>query len=161
MELLYSSGIRINELLSFTIYDADIKESVLFIRKGKGCRERVVPVGKRAARYLNTYIQEVRPIYTGKNPTERALFVNRFGHALSGGSIRAFLRNYQISARIEKPISPHTFRRTCATHLLQEGVDIRYIQKLLGHKWLSTTQMYTKVMPIEVKQTHERTHPRL
>ena len=76
-------------------------------------------------------------------------------------SVRSFIREYRLQAKIKKSVSPHTFRRTCATHLLQQGADIRYIQKLLGHKRLSTTQAYTKVMPVEVKNIHDRTHPDL
>jgi integrase/recombinase XerD len=75
------------------------------------------------------------------------------------GCIRQALRKYRKQARISKPVSPHVFRRSCATHLLQQGADIRYIQQLLGHKSLATTQAYTKVLPIEIKQTHETTHP--
>jgi site-specific recombinase XerD len=73
--------------------------------------------------------------------------------------IRQALRTYRIKAGITKPVSPHTFRRTCATHLIQQGADIRYVQKLLGHRSLRTTQIYTKVMPVEVKQSHDKHHP--
>lgn len=157
LEVFYSSGIRLGELLSLETYDADLKERVLFVRMGKGRKDRIVPMGKKAAKRLVSYIYGVRSEFdtTGQN----ALFLNRSGHPLSGGSVHALMRKYRITAGIEKPVSPHTLRRTCATHLLQQGVDIRYIQKLLGHKRLATTQAYTKVRPMEVKQTHERTHP--
>lgn len=157
LEVFYSSGIRLAELLGLETYDADLKERMLFIRLGKGRKDRIVPMGKNAAKRLESYLQGVRSEFgtSGQN----VLFLNRSGRPLSGGSIHALLRKYRIAAGIEKPVSPHTLRRTCATHLLQQGVDIRYIQKLLGHKRLETTQVYTKVMPMEVKQTHERTHP--
>ena len=159
MEVLYSTGIRADELLSLEVYHADLKDKVLYIRKGKGRKQRVVPLGKGALTYLKEYLHRIRPYHVRKHPKERALFLNHSGNPLSGGAIRAFLRAYKNMAGIDKPVSPHTFRRTCATHLLQQGADIRYIQELLGHKRLSTTQMYTKVMPVEVKRTHNNTHP--
>lgn len=161
IQVLYATGIRKNELLSLKCDDADLKENALYVRKGKGGKERVVPTGKRAAKHLALYLGKVRPCYIRKRSDERALFVNRFGAALSGGSIQAFLTTYRLAAAIAKPVSPHTLRRSCATHLLQQGADIRYIQQLLGHEHLSTTQMYTKVAPMDVKATHDRTHPQL
>lgn len=159
MEVFYSTGIRVNELLSLEVYHADLKEKVLYIRKGKGRKQRVVPLGKGALTYLKEYLHKIRPHHVRKRPKERALFLNHSGYPLSGGAISAFLRSYRISSGINKPVSPHTFRRTCATHLLQQGADIRYIQELLGHKRLTTTQKYTKVMPADVKTTHNTTHP--
>ena len=157
LEVFYSSGIRLRELLKLETIDADLKERVLFVRLGKGLKDRIVPIGKNAAKRLESYLQDVRSEFdtNGRN----VLFLNRSGRPLSGGCVHALIRKYRLAAGIKKPVSPHTLRRTCATHLLQQGVDIRYIQKLLGHKRLETTQAYTKVMPMEVKQTHERTHP--
>lgn len=159
MEMLYSTAIRLDELLHLEIYHADFKDKVLYIRKGKGARQRVVPLGKSAAGFLKEYLEKIRPHYARKNPKERRLWLNHHGRVLTKESIRASLRTYRISAGIKKPVSPHGFRRSCATHLLQQGVDIRFIQQLLGHRRLSTTQAYTKVMPVNVKKTHERTHP--
>ncbi|MBU1349473.1 tyrosine-type recombinase/integrase [Patescibacteria group bacterium] len=159
MEVLYSTGVRLDELLNLEVYHVDLKDKVLYIRKGKGRKQRVTPLGKGALKYLKEYLHNIRPYHGRKHPKERALFLNHSGRALCAGSIRAFLRTYRPAAGIKKAVSPHTFRRTCATHLLQQGADIRYIQKLLGHKRLSTTQMYTKVMPIDLKATHNRTHP--
>ncbi len=159
MEVLYASGIRLDELLRLQVYDADLKDKVLYIRKGKGRRQRVVPLGKHAARYLKEYLENIRPRYANKNPKARALFLNVYGHPPAAGSVQTFIRNYGIEAGIKKPVSPHTLRRSCATHMLQQGADIRYIQRLLGHKHLSSTQAYTKVMPIEIKETHNKTHP--
>lgn len=159
MEVLYSTGIRLDELLSLEVYHVDLKDKVLYIRKGKGNKQRVVPLGKNAAQHLREYLEKIRPYYARKNPRERRLFLLNTGLPLNQGSIRAFLRTYRIMAGITKPVSPQTLRRTCATHLLQQGADIRYIQELLGHSHLSTTQIYTRVMPVEVKETHDRTHP--
>lgn len=161
MAVLYATGIRCQELLALKVYHADLREKVLYIRKTKARKQRVVPLGKQAAESLKQYLHHVRPYYARRNRQERALFLNHSGDALSGGNIRQFIRQYRLGAGIQKSVSPHTFRRTCATHLLQQGADIRYIQQLLGHVHLKTTQTYTKIMPKEVKKTHERTHPQL
>jgi len=162
MQLLYATGIRLGEMLSLKLYHVDFKDQVLYVRRGKGNTQRVVPLGKSAAQYLGKYMEKIRPGQAGKNTeSTQALFLNRFGRPLAGGSVHAMLRKYRRMARIKKPVSPHTFRRTCATHLLQQGADIRYIQELLGHKHLGTTQIYTRVLPVEVKQTHQETHPKL
>ena len=159
MEVMYSTGIRSNELLSLQVYDVDLRDKVLYIRKGKGKRQRVVPLGKRAVQYLREYLEKIRPRHARKNPKERALFLSNRGLSLTWNAMRANINQYQQKAGIKKRVGLHTFRRSCATHMLQQGADIRYIQKLLGHKYLSTTQAYTKVIPVDLKQTHNRTHP--
>ena len=159
LETLYSTGIRLDELISLEVYHADLKDAVLYIRKGKGRKQRVVPLGKTACKYLKEYLEKIRPQHAKKNPKERRLFLNHSGLAMTPESIRAMLNNYRHGAGIKKPVSPHTFRRSCATHLVQQGADIRYVQELLGHSRISTTQLYTKIMPKEVKQMHETYHP--
>ncbi|CAB1055358.1 Site-specific tyrosine recombinase XerD, partial [Olavius sp. associated proteobacterium Delta 1] len=159
IEVLYSTGIRLDELVNLEVYHVDFKDKVLYIRKGKGKKQRVVPLGKNARKYLKEYLEKIRPWYGRKNPKERKLFLNQSGLAMTASNLRVNLRKYRNCAGIKKPVSPHTFRRSCATHLLQNGADIRYIQQLLGHRHLKTTQTYTKVMPVEVKQTHNKTHP--
>ena len=159
MELLYSKGMRLDELIRLTVHDINIKDKVVVIRKAKGRKQRVVPVGKSALKYLQEYLDKIRPRHAKRNPTERTLFLMNNGQPLSPGTIRQAIRDYRIKAKIKKPVSPHTFRRTCATHLLQNGADIRYVQKLLGHSKLSTTQTYTKVIPIDVKKAHDKYHP--
>ena len=159
MEVLYATGIRLNELLTLTIHDPDLQEKTLFIRKGKGRKQRVVPLGKNGSHYLKEYLEKIRPRYAARKPGERTLFLSNSGEPLSPEPLRQAIRDYRIQAGIKKTVSPHTFRRTCATHLLQQGADIRYIQELLGHSRLSTTQLYTKVIPVQVKQSHDRYHP--
>ncbi len=161
MEVLYSTAIRLNELICLEVYHADLRDKVLYIRKGKGGKQRVVPLGKNAVRYLREYLDKVRSWYARKNLKGRRIFLLNTGQPMTPASIRSLLFKYRKQAGINQSASPHTMRRSCATHLLQNGADIRYIQKLLGHKRLSTTQLYTKVMPMEVKQTHEKTHPQL
>jgi integrase/recombinase XerD len=159
MEVLYATAIRLNELLTLEIYHADLKDQVLYIRKGKGKKQRVVPLGKSATARLREYLEKIRPYHARKQPRQRRLFLNHSGRSMTAESVRAALRKYRRQAAVTKPVSPHMFRKSCATHLMQQGADIRYIQKLLGHRSLKTTQSYTKVMPIEVKQTHNQTHP--
>ena len=161
MEVLYCTGIRLDELLNIKIHDVDLKEKVLFVRRGKGKKQRVTPLGKAACMYLKEYLNQIRPRYAKKNLNERTLFLNHSGLPITKGAVSSNLRKYRIEAGIKKPVSSHTFRRTCATHMLQQGADIRYVQKLLGHRHLSTTQIYTKVIPNEVKKTHDKTHPGL
>lgn len=161
LEVLYASAIRLDELLNLEVYNIDLKEQVLYIRKAKGRKQRVVPLGKKATAFLKEYLEKIRPYYARKNPKERRLFLLNTGLTMTQGSIRTMMRGYRVQAGINKPVSPHTLRRTCATHLLQQGADIRYIQELLGHARLDTTRIYTKVMPVEVKQTHEKTHPKI
>ena len=159
LEVLYATGMRIGELVNVEVYHVDLKDQVIYIRKGKGKKQRVVPLGKTACHWLWEYLEKIRPHYAKKNPKERRLFLTNSGRLLTGNNIRAFLRYYCKKAGINKTISPHTFRRTCATHLIQQGADIRYVQQLLGHTYLKTTQYYTKVLPVEVKATHNKTHP--
>lgn len=159
MEVLYSTAIRLDELLHLEVYHADFADKVLYVRKGKGNKQRVVPLGKHALRYLREYLEKVRPFYARKNPRERRIFLLNTGLAMTPPSVRGILFKYRKQAGIEKSASPHTLRRSCATHLVQNGADIRYIQKLLGHRHVSTTQAYIKIMPVEVKKTHEKTHP--
>ncbi|MCP3890417.1 MAG: tyrosine-type recombinase/integrase [Desulfobulbaceae bacterium] len=159
METLYSSGIRLNELVQLTIHDVDLGDKVLFIRKGKGNRQRVVPIGRNAIKYLKEYLTNIRPRYAKKKKEERKLFLTNEGKPLTGNTIRTALFYYKKSAGITKNASPHSFRRSCATHLLQQGADIRYVQQLLGHRNIKTTQLYTRVYPVDLKQTHNTTHP--
>jgi integrase/recombinase XerD len=159
MEVLYATAIRLNELLTLEVYHVDLADKVLYIRKGKGRRQRVVPLGKAASARLREYLEKIRGYYAKKRPRQRRLFLLNTGDALTAGCLRANLRKYRLQTGILKPVSPHMFRRTCATHLMQAGADIRYIQKLLGHRHLRTTQTYTRVMPVEIKQIHEKTHP--
>lgn len=159
MEVLYATAMRIDECLSLDVHDCDLKDGVIHVRKGKGKRQRVVPLGKTATGYLKEYLEKVRPHYGRKRPKERRLFLNNRGEPMNCACVRYNLNQYAKQAKLGKTASPHTFRRSCATHMMQEGADIRYIQKLLGHKKLSTTQQYCKVMSIDIKKTHETTHP--
>jgi len=159
MEVLYATGIRSDELLRLNIYDPDFKDKVLYIRKGKGKKQRVVPLGDAAVKYLKEYLEKIRPRHARRNPKEKTLFLTVEGLPLTWNCMRTKIDMYRKQAGIKEPVGLHAFRRSCATHMLQQGADIRYIQKLLGHKYLKTTQQYTKVMPVDVKKIHLKTHP--
>lgn len=159
IEVLYATAMRIDECLALDVHDVDLRDGVIFVRKAKGKRQRVVPLGKHAAAFLKEYLDKVRPRFSRKKLKERRLFLNNKGEPMTYGNVRQNLYQFARQAKIGKSASPHTFRRSCATHMLQEGADIRHIQQLLGHSRLSTTQQYCKVIPIDIKRTHEETHP--
>lgn len=160
LEVLYSTGIRREEACNLTIYDSDLQGGLLRINKGKGSKDRVVPLGKYAVRFLREYIQKIRPRFTRKNRGNRKLFVNISGGDLSKAMVTLLVRTYARQAKIKKKVSPHTFRHTFATELLRNGADIRAVQKMMGHSDLSVTQIYTRVAGLEVKKTHTKHHPR-
>lgn len=159
MEVLYATAIRRGELLNLCVYDAELTDKVLYIRKGKGRVQRVVPLTKAAISYTKEYLTRIRPRWAKKIPKQRRLFLANNGKALNGNALQALIRKYRLDAGIKMPVSAHTLRRSCATHMLRQGADIRYIQALLGHRHLKTTQVYTRVAAADIKQTHNKTHP--
>lgn len=160
LESLYSTGIRIGELYNLTIFDIDLSSGFLRVNKGKYSKDRFTPLTKAACVCLKQYIEKVRPRFTKNRLKEQALFVRSKGQRLHREGIAYRIRFYARAAGIKKKVTCHTFRHTCATHLLENEVDIFKIQKLLGHAYASTTQLYTKVTPKEIKEAHSRYHPR-
>ncbi len=159
LEVLYATAIRRGELLNLCIYDVESADKVLYIRKGKGRVQRVVPMTKAAVSYTKEYMIRIRPRWAKKAPRQRRLFLANNGKAMNGSALQAVIRKYRLEAGIKMPVSAHTLRRSCATHMLRSGADIRYIQALLGHRHLKTTQVYTRVAVADLKQTHNQTHP--
>jgi integrase/recombinase XerD len=159
MEVLYSTGIRLGELLGLLVTDADLENRVIFVRRGKGSVQRVVPLGNSAVKFLSKYLAQARPALANRKRVSPSLFLTTRGTAITEGAIRSFLKKYKLHAGISIPVSPHVFRRTCATHFLQNGAGIRFVQQLLGHSSLRVTHQYTRILPVELKQTHEKTHP--
>lgn len=159
MEVLYASGIRVGELEKVTIHHVDLPTQTLQVRHAKGGRPRTVPLGKTATKWLKEYLTQVRPRLAKRRPFERTLFLVRGGNPLVQTQIRHLLQDYRKQAKIKKGVTPHILRHTCATHLLQQGADIRAIQQLLGHICLDSTVIYTRVAPLEVKATHQQYHP--
>lgn len=160
LEVFYSTGVRLEELLRLTIFDCDLQGGLLRVNNGKGAKDRVVPLGRHAMKFLQTYLAKVRPSYAMGNRAERCLFVGRLGVPLSQQAVQKAVRNYARAAGIRKKVTPHTFRHTFATELVRNGADITAVQKMLGHADLSSTQLYTHVAGVEVKKTHRLSHPR-
>ncbi|MBI5665414.1 MAG: tyrosine recombinase XerC [Nitrospirae bacterium] len=154
LELLYSSGLRVSELTSLDVVDLDIKESLVRV-KGKGRKERIVPIGSKAMEAIQNYLPE-RISLKKKSP---ALFLNNRGGRLTQRSVRRILVAYSRMINLKGDISPHTLRHTFATHLLHEGADLRSIQELLGHSSLSTTQKYTHVDIRHLTEVYDKAHP--
>lgn len=152
MELLYSSGLRQEEITSLEIYDVNEKDKTLRVF-GKGSKERMVPIGKMALEWLQKYLLEVRPYYALDKET--ALFVTlRYGRRIK----KLKLDEYRME---DIPsFSPHTFRHSFATHLVRHGADVRHVQRLLGHSYISSTQMYTHLEINDLKAALKNTHPR-
>jgi integrase/recombinase XerD len=159
LELLYGTGIRVSECERLDVRDLDLAQGVLFIRNGKGKKDRVVPVVGRAADALDRYLREARPELL-RDPREPALFLTRRGTRVTVKNIQYLVRMNARSADIPVPVTPHGLRHGCATHLLQRGADVRHVQKLLGHASLDTTAIYTHVAPQDLAQAIEKAHPR-
>lgn len=158
LEIFYSSGIRKTELRNLTLSDVDYHDGFLRIQ-GKGDKDRVVPIGRIACRYLENYIKSVRPELI-KDPYNNYLFLSVRGNQINQSMPWVLIKKYAKKARIKKNIHCHTFRHSCATAMLKNKADIRTIQELLGHRSLNTTQIYTKVSITDLKEVHKRCHPR-
>jgi integrase/recombinase XerD len=157
LELFYSSGIRRSELARLELADLNHEKQVMRVR-GKGNKDRVVPFGNRALHWVARYLDEVRPLLTQK-PDEPALFLTGYGDAFNPEVISRKVSRYIRQADINRTGGPHLLRHTCATHMLEGGADIRYIQQLLGHAKLETTAIYTHVSIQELQAVHARCHP--
>ncbi len=158
MEALYASGMRVSELVSLNIDSIDFFTETALVF-GKGAKERYVSLGQYSIEALNNYIINSR-MKLNPNPLDNALFLNRYGERLSDRSIRRMINKYVESIALTKKISPHTFRHTFATHLLNAGADLRAVQELLGHVNISTTQIYTHVTKEKLQSVYNNYHPR-
>ena len=158
LEVLYSTGLRKEELGKITLTDVDYKDGFLRV-SGKGDRERIVPLGRIACRYLENYIKSVR-VELFKNPGEKHLFLTSRGRPLSKNVVWELVKKYALKAKIQKNVHPHTFRHTCATVMLKNKANIRAVQELLGHSSLNSTQIYTHLTITDLKQIHAKCHPR-
>ncbi len=158
LETLYSTGIRRSECVNLKVYDLDLNSRTVFIRQGKGRKDRMVPIGERAVLWLHKYLREVRPELASE-PDSQALFLTPVGEALAPDSLTERVRFYVEKSGIGKAGSCHLFRHTMATLMLEGGADVRYVQAMLGHSQLSTTEIYTHVSIRKLKDVHERTHP--
>jgi integrase/recombinase XerD len=158
LETLYSTGIRRMEVINLRVLDLDAERGTLMVRQGKGRKDRTVPIGERAAAWIERYRIEARPQLV-MPPDEGVLFLTQEGEELSPARLTQLARDYVAKADIGKTGACHLFRHTCATLMLEGGADIRYIQEMLGHVELSTTQIYTQVSIRRLKTVHSLTHP--
>ncbi|MGQ9474794.1 MAG: site-specific tyrosine recombinase XerD [Actinomycetota bacterium] len=159
LETLYGTGIRISELVSLDLEDLDLEEREMRVL-GKGSRERVVPVGGRAVEALASYLTHGRPRLS-RVPSQRALFLNARGRRITRQGAWGVVKKYARRVGLEERMTPHTLRHSYATHLLESGMDLRYIQELLGHASVSTTQIYTHVSQGRLREVYLRSHPRI
>ncbi len=158
LELLYGTGVRISEMLNLQL--EDINTTAGFLRcMGKGKKERIVPVNNAAIDWTTRYIFKSRSLLL-KNPNERRLFLNAHGRIMSRQGFFKILAAYAKKAEIEKPVTPHTLRHSFATHLLENGADLRAVQEMLGHADISTTQIYTHLTKSRLQEVYKKYHPR-
>ena len=158
LELFYSTGLRRSELVNLSVYHIDQNRETLFIEKGKGKKDRVVPIGKRALYWVNKYIVEVRMSLVRK-PDQGLLFLTYAGGRFHPDVMTRLVKGYIEEALANAKGACHTFRHSMATLMLENGADIRYIQEMLGHKKLETTQVYTRVSIEKLKEVHAKCHP--
>jgi integrase/recombinase XerD len=158
LELMYACGLRASEAIGLELTDVDLEERVLRAR-GKGSKERVVPIGQAAVQALRVYLQRGRPALV-KGAPEAHVFVNFRGGSLTRQGLYKIVRRHAVTAGLADRISPHTLRHTFATHLLAGGCDLRSVQEMLGHADVSTTQLYTHLSSQRLKDVYFRAHPR-
>ena len=158
LETLYSTGMRRQELAQLGVFNVDHDRGTVMIRQGKGGKDRVIPIGERALQWLAKYRDDVRPELVG-GADDGTLFLTHAGEAFTVSSLSEMVREYIDAAKIGKRGSCHLFRHTMATLMLENGADIRFIQAMLGHANLNTTQIYTQVSIRKLKDIHTATHP--
>lgn len=158
LETFYSTGIRRMELINLRLYDLDAERGTLMVRLGKGRKDRMVPIGERAIAWITKYLNDVRPALA-LTPEEEHLFLTNLGESFTPTRLTQIVRRHVLQANTGKAGSCHLFRHTMATLMLEGGADIRFIQEMLGHARVDTTQIYTQVSIRKLKEIHTATHP--
>ncbi len=159
LEVLYSTGLRREELANLRLDDVDIDGGYVFVREGKGGKDRVVPLGASVCERVRSYLVDIRPRWPGVG-ADMHLFLNRWGRGMGPNAVGAVVHKHAQGAKLVKPVTTHTLRHACATHMLRNGAPVRQLQEMLGHASLETTQLYTKVTINDLRAMHARFHPR-
>lgn len=160
LEVLYATGMRVSELVNVPLKNVDLKMEYVIVM-GKGSKERMLPLGRTALHYLEHYISVVRPqLLHGKPDSSKALFVTSWGGPMTRERFYEIIVAYGQSAGLSKKVTPHMLRHSFATHLLNNGTDLRVVQELLGHADISTTQIYTHLDIERLREVYDKTHPR-
>jgi integrase/recombinase XerD len=158
LETLYSTGIRRMELIGLRLYDLDVERGTVMVRQGKGKKDRMIPIGERALAWIDKYVTDVRPSLV-LEPDEGVVFLTNTGEPFTPNRLTQLVRDYVDKAKVGKRGACHLFCHTMATLMLEGGADVRFIQEMLGHVKLETTQIYTQVSIRKLKEIHTATHP--
>jgi integrase/recombinase XerD len=163
LELLYSTGLRLRELCSLDVEDVDLADGFVRVRHGKGDRERVTPLGTLAGELVQSYLAEVRPKLLAARKdsfAEQALILSQYGERLGPGGIAKLISRHVAAVGLKVHVTPHSFRHTCATHMLRGGANLRHLQEMLGHRRVTSTEVYTRITITELREAHAKFHPR-
>ena len=162
LEVFYSTGIRVSEMAHLTLFDLDLANGLLWVREGKGGKDRVVPLGKHACFFLVAYLERVRPQLAKKHKPvhQTRVWLTKAGNPLGPVELNCMVRKYRKKAGIEKEVTPHSFRRTVAVELIRNGCDFLAVKELLGHVKSETTLRYCALSGVDLKEAMKKCHPR-
>lgn len=160
VETLYSTGIRLSECINLNVYDIDYEGGHLRVNSGKGAKDRIVPLGKIASQYVQNYITGVRRLQLESGEDPGWLFLSKSGNKLCEDAVRDLIITATRRAGIEKHVTTHTFRRSCATEMIKNNANIMHVKEILGHEDISSTQRYAKLTIMDLKEAHRKYHPR-
>ncbi len=160
MEVFYATGIRLSELCNLELSDVNFEEGLLRITGGKGAKDRVVPLGRIALQFLETYAKAVRPQFVRAAGPAKLFASTQSGRSLHRSTVEILVTRHARRSGVKKHVTPHVWRHTCATHLLKNNANLRHVQDLLGHGSLSTTERYLRLTITDLKEAHQRFHPR-
>lgn len=159
LELLYSSGLRKSELIHLKVEDVNDDEGYLRVNQGKGNRDRVIPIGRIALKYVETYIKGIRPMFLNAR-TDKTLFLSQRGQRIGRNTFDQMIMKYVKRTSLKKSITAHTFRRSCATEMIKNKANLMHVKELLGHRSLKTVQAYCDLSIVDLKEAHRKCHPR-
>jgi integrase/recombinase XerD len=160
LEVLYSTGLRRQELVDVGLLDVDVASGILRVEEGKGGKGRVVPLGRAAGEWVERYLVSARPALLGRREDPAKLFLSKSGQPLNGNAIREIVLRWARAAGLGKAVSPHTFRRSCATGMIRNRANPAHVKDLLGHEDFASLDAYVRLEIIDLKDAHRRFHPR-